>query len=235
MIRAVLFDLDGTLYDRDVLVRQIAEEQYGVFRRHLQDIDERRFVDRVIELDDHGYGSKPELYARIALDHCLDSDVARQLEGHFWEAYDRYCRPSEDTLTTLATLQDVGMKMGVITNGSVKRQDAKLRALGLSKFFDVVLISEAEGLRKPDPQIFRRAVERSGVSPSEAMFVGDHPEVDVAGARTAGLTPVWKRVPYWHLALDDVLVIDRLGDLLPACAIQNARVATEADRSAASP
>ena len=86
--------------------------------------------------------------------------------------------------------------------------------LGLGSLFDVVVISQSEGLTKPDPLIFTRAVERIGVAPGEAMFVGDHPEIDVAGARAAGLVPVWKRVPYWTMPFDDVLVVDRLSEIL---------------------
>jgi putative hydrolase of the HAD superfamily len=99
----------------------------------------------------------------------------------------------------------------------VERQNAKLTALGISTLFDVVLISEAEGIRKPDRAIFDMAVNRCGVSPTEAMFVGDHPEVDIAGAQAAGLVPVWKRVPYWQMTLENVLVIDALTELLPIC------------------
>jgi putative hydrolase of the HAD superfamily len=49
------------------------------------------------------------------------------------------------------------------------------------------------------------------------LFVGDHPEVDIAGARAAGLTAVWKRVPYWEMTCGDVLTIDALTELLPVC------------------
>ena len=108
-----------------------------------------------------------------------------------------------------------GLKLGVITNGSVERQGAKLTTLGLDGVFDTVLISQREGLQKPDPLIFLRAVEQCGVTPEEAMFVGDHPEMDVAGASRAGLVPVWKRVPYWEMSTDGAIAIDRLSEVLP--------------------
>jgi putative hydrolase of the HAD superfamily len=49
------------------------------------------------------------------------------------------------------------------------------------------------------------------------MFVGDHPDVDVAGAKAAGLVAVWKRMPYWTLKVDGVLIVDRLSEILPMC------------------
>jgi len=49
------------------------------------------------------------------------------------------------------------------------------------------------------------------------MFVGDNPEADVAGARAAGLIPVWKYVPYWKMNIKDVMTIHQLAEILPLC------------------
>ena len=49
---------------------------------------------------------------------------------------------------------------------------------------------------------------------AEALFVGDHPDIDIGGARRAGLPAVWRRVPYWTMPFDDVLVVDRLSEML---------------------
>jgi putative hydrolase of the HAD superfamily len=104
----------------------------------------------------------------------------------------------------------------VITNGPTAWQTRKLDALGIASRFDTILISEAEGIQKPDPRIFARALDRCGVAASDAMFVGDHPHADIDGAVAAGLRPVWKRMPYWKVD-DDVLSIDALSEILPFC------------------
>ena len=217
MIRAVLFDLDGTLYDRDLLVRDLLREQFGIFEEFLSIVGESTFMARIIELDAHGYGGKPELYAQVVGEWNLHPGLADQLTGHFWEAYGRHCALSEDVSTTLQVLRDNGKTLGVITNGGAARQQEKLESLGLGSFFAAVLISEKEGLRKPDPRIFARALERCGVRPDEAVFVGDHPEADGAGAKAAGLIPVWKRVPYWEMRDHEVLSVDTLAEILPIC------------------
>jgi cytochrome c oxidase subunit I+III len=108
-------------------------------------------------------------------------------------------------------------RLGVITNGGTDRQRAKLASLGLLSTFDVVLISEAEGVRKPSAEIFRRALRRCQVQADESVFVGDHPETDIEGARNAGLLPIWKHVSYWPLVTDDVPTVRRLVDILPIC------------------
>lgn len=103
--------------------------------------------------------------------------------------------------------------MGVITNGRGKLQRGIIHALGIESYLDVVLVSEEEGVRKPDPLIFRRALERVGVEPEEAVFVGDHPEVDVEGAHAAGLRTIWKREGYWGTEPDADGVVDDLSSI----------------------
>jgi putative hydrolase of the HAD superfamily len=84
------------------------------------------------------------------------------------------------------------MKLAIITNGSTNMQEQKIRQLGIAD-----MISEREGLRKPDRKIFERALERLRVLATEAWYVGDRPLVDVRGAFEAGLPPVWRYTPYW--------------------------------------
>lgn len=217
MIRAVFFDLDGTLYDRDSVMRTLVREQFGVFRESLGDIGESQFVQRILELDAHGHGDDPFLYERVVVEWGLDRELAGHLVGYFRDHYDRHCSLSDDASATLRALRARGKKLGVITNGGNVWQQRTLECLGLASFFDTVLISEMEGLRKPDPDIFARALERCDVCPAEALFVGDHPGIDVAGARAAGLIAVWKRVPYWDMTVEGALTIDRLSDVLPLC------------------
>ncbi len=80
---------------------------------------------------------------------------------------------------------------GVISNGSTDSQNTKLDVMGVRHLFSVVLISEEVGIRKPDPRIFRMCLEKLGLNPSEAIFVGDNPVLDVAGATAVGIRAIW--------------------------------------------
>ena len=93
-------------------------------------------------------------------------------------------------------------------------QSRKLQCLALAPMFDTILISDAEGISKPNLQIFHRALERLNVSPARSVFVGDHPEVDVAGARAAGMHAIWRRDPNGSRMIEADGVIDELSDLL---------------------
>lgn len=211
---AYLFDLDGTLYSRDELVRRLVVEQQREFQQELGHVEASDYINRVIELDAHGYFPKEQLYIQIGKELGLDQGVQTRLLSHFWDRYDAHCELPEDTLTTLRALRKQGVQLGIVTNGRVDRQEGKIAALGIRDYFDTVLISEAEGLKKPHPEIFHRAVKRCRTSVDEAVFIGDHPIADIDGARNVGLAAIWKKVPYWDMARADVVVVDRLAELL---------------------
>jgi putative hydrolase of the HAD superfamily len=79
--------------------------------------------------------------------------------------------------------------LGVISN-SEGRIEAFIERVGLRPFFQFVLDSELVGVRKPDPEIFRLALQLAQASPHEALFVGDVYTVDILGARRVGMEPV---------------------------------------------
>lgn len=216
-IRAVFFDLDGTLYDRDQLVEKLIQEQFVAFQTELRNVDESWFVRRILDLDDHGHGDKAEVYRTVAEESGLSSEFSGRLLSHFWSSYTRHCEASEDTRLTLQKLRSHGKKLGIITNGRAKWQQQKLESLGIASLFDTVLISETEGVRKPDRAIFERALDRCGIAAAEAAFIGDNPEVDVAGARAAGLVAIWKYVPYWQMKVEGAITVRMLAEILPVC------------------
>jgi putative hydrolase of the HAD superfamily len=85
--------------------------------------------------------------------------------------------------------------VGIITNGAADdhadSQYTKIRHLQLHERVDSVWISDAVGYRKPDPRIFQIAAEAIGISCRDALFVGDNPEIDIVGAKAAGMQTAW--------------------------------------------
>jgi len=104
-------------------------------------------------------------------------------ERHLW------CSVADGTGAALDRLRQAGLRLGIISN-SDGRVAAALEAAGLRHHFDVVVDSALVGVEKPDPAIFRAALEALEVAPAEALYVGDLYEVDVLGARAAGMEAV---------------------------------------------
>jgi putative hydrolase of the HAD superfamily len=104
-------------------------------------------------------------------------------ERHLW------CSIEERTPDALGRLRAAGLRLGVVSNSDGRVEHA-LREAGLRDYFDVVIDSSLIGLEKPDPRIFLAALDALGVRPDEALYVGDLYEVDVVGARAAGIEAV---------------------------------------------
>ncbi len=101
----------------------------------------------------------------------------------------------------------------IVSNWDVSLH-AVLRDTGIAELVDAVLTSAQEGVAKPDPAIFARALERVGVSdPRSAVHVGDSVEFDVQGARAAGITPVLLDRAGRGTAPSGVQIIGSLGEL----------------------
>ena len=112
-------------------------------------------------------------------------ECLRQMHGerHLW------CSVHEHTHGALARLRAAGLRLGIVSNGD-GRVDQALSAAGLREYFDVVIDSSVFGTEKPDPAIFWAALEALDVAPEEALYVGDLYDVDVVGARAAGMDAV---------------------------------------------
>ena len=91
-----------------------------------------------------------------------------------------------DTIPTLKKLKSSGYYLAVISNsdGSV---ESELQRVGLAEYLEFVIDSSVVGVEKPHPEIFQIALERSGIKPGEAVYVGDTYPTDIGGAELAGL------------------------------------------------
>ena len=95
----------------------------------------------------------------------------------------------DDVPPVLEKLRGAGLELGVVSNFE-EWLEQLLEELGVIDFFRVRVISGVEGMEKPDPRIFRLAMERAGVSPEGSGYVGDNPEFDVGPAAAVGMHPV---------------------------------------------
>jgi putative hydrolase of the HAD superfamily len=212
-LRAVLFDLDGTLLDRRRSFELFVRDQWTRFVTDLRPVPQDEYVRTLIARDREGHGPRGELFKGAVAQFGLPASLATTLKNDFRAGFASSCVLFPDALETLKALRAAGLRLALITNGSVAMQSRKLECLALSPSFDAVLISDAEGVHKPDSEIFRRALARLGIDAGQACYVGNHPEFDVAGAKAAGLTAVWRRDPFFDPPIQADHIIDTVGDL----------------------
>jgi putative hydrolase of the HAD superfamily len=211
MIRAVLFDLDRTLLDRDASFAAFAASQYARFQPRLPGIEASAFVGRLVNLDALGSVWKDVVYQRLIAELGITEIAWEELFTDFDARIVDHYVPFPDLHEVLAELSR-DHALGIITNGRGEFQQRTIDALDIAHCFKVILISEIEGVRKPEAEIFHRALKRLSCDPAEAVHVGDNPEADVRAARGAGLKAIWKRNAAFAEPEADG-VIDNLGEL----------------------
>ncbi len=119
---------------------------------------------------------------------------ARELSETFAAERRRLQRLMPDARETLARLS-ARYTLAMLTNGAPDLQREKIAASGLGPFFRAIAVSGEHGIGKPRPEIFHRLAAETGADPAECVMVGNSLERDIAGARNAGITAIWLKVP----------------------------------------
>lgn len=191
MIRAVIFDLDQTLVDRDATFLNFVTKQYGRFKSQLSTIDQTTYIDYLVDNDNNGYRSKNALYPLLCKDLNLEVDPQALIED-FWQFYGDDPILFRNVPETLSRLKP-DYSLGIVTNGRSHGQRSKIENSGIADYFKSIKVSAEEGIKKPDIRIFHMCVSELGLQPNECLFIGDNPDADIRGARNAGLHAIWIR------------------------------------------
>ena len=192
MPQAILFDLDETLIDRTQSIGQYAARFRQDFAAHLPPMTAPTIAAAILTADERGYRPREALFGDLVqhLPWRTTPEVTR-LRTH-WETWFPVSSVAREGLVeTLTALQTQGIRLGVVTNGDVQRQQPKIAHLQIRPYLSTVVVSEAVQIQKPDPRIFARALTEVGCQASQAWFVGDHPINDIRGAAAVGLRPIW--------------------------------------------
>jgi putative hydrolase of the HAD superfamily len=230
--RAVLLDLDDTILDDSGSTSSCWLEACRVHR------DELGIVDPItayvsIERVREWYWSDPERHrvgrldlaaARREVAHLALKDVGindEALAGKIGDTYhelrDRLLQPFDHAIDTVEWLRSRGCRLALLTNGSAQMQRRKIDRFRLASHFDTILIEGEVGFGKPDPRVYKRALEVLGVAPGDTWMVGDNLEWDVAEPQRQGIYGIWIDVrgsglPHGHPVRPD-RIIRKLSEL----------------------
>lgn len=169
-IKWIFFDLGSTLIDEtEADLQRIREMTAGT------DITEAQYREKRAEYIRQGKSGDP---AAIAFFGLTKTPWHSELE-----------QPYPDAAPTLEALKGRGFRLGVIANQNPGTAE-RLKRWNMLQYFDVVVTSAEAGVAKPDPAIFRMALEQAGCAPTQAVMVGDRIDNDVAPARALGMHSV---------------------------------------------
>lgn len=200
MLRAVLFDLDDTLFDHAGCARcalravhgaseALSRTPFDAFERahariletlHLDVLAGRRGIDEARE----------ERFLRLLAEAGGDRAQARETAARYREHYVAERRALAGAAALLEAVR-ARLAVGIVTNNLRDEQEEKLRACGLDRYVDVLVVSEEAGVAKPDPAIFQVALDRLDCAAADAVMVGDSWPADILGARAAGVPALW--------------------------------------------
>ena len=189
-MKALLFDLDGTILDRKKSLLDFVEWQVnGMLKNDIS--DKKLFISRFIELDDNGYVWKDKVYESLIKEFSIKNWSVNDLLKSYELCFCSFSVPILGVIDAIKKAKNMGLKIGLISNGKSPFQERNFNSLGISHLFDVVVISEAVGLRKPDKEIFNYACEKLDVKPSESIFIGDSVKADICGSNNAGMFSIF--------------------------------------------
>lgn len=213
-LRAVLFDFDDTLCDVSISREERARRAYERVVAAGYTVNWRRFWHAINALDVDGFYRRgmEGVIRDLGLE---ETPLGRECIGLWaFRGAEDLIHVREGCIETLQVLSG-RYRLGVITNGPEAGQRHKFEAAGLQDHFELFLTSGAAGVLKPDPAIFHQALSRMNLQPSEAVYIGDHLDLDVIGAQDAGMRAIWfdpgNRHRFRHIVPD--ATIRRLADL----------------------
>jgi putative hydrolase of the HAD superfamily len=236
--KAILFDLDDTILRFSASGEECWRDVCAQFAPRIDDVTADELFDAVRK-HARAYWTRPDLPAGKRLDlpasrrehvaesvrslgipeSISDGALADELADAFTASRDSWVTPFPGAVETLAGLRERDVALGLITNGACKPQWAKINRFDLARFFGVIVVEGEFGVGKPDPRVYRHAMEALGVAADDTWVVGDNFGWEVEAPQALGIKAVWcdhraEGIPAHETAVPD-RVVHAISELLP--------------------
>ena len=192
MIKAIIFDLDHTLFDRYKTFEQIVDNHFHETMFKPDTAPE--VAKKEWEFADKNFihFSLGKVFEHLKEKGILKDEVTKEniYRDYIAPLFMKVAVPFDFTIPTLKELRR-SYKIGLITNGKHKIQAKKIELIGIEDLFDEIMISDDYGTEKPDVKLYEIMSKKLNISPSEMLYVGDNPLNDIDASRKAGYIPVW--------------------------------------------
>lgn len=184
MIKAMIFDLDDTLYDESQYVSQAFANTAGYLACRLETPERKgEFCRRMMETArKNGRG---RVFDLLCKEEGIDIPIKELVE--VYRSTRPFLKLYPDAEQILKVLEESGIKTGLVTDGCGRVQHEKIAALGLDVRLDSVIATDDFGLCKPQTTVYEKCLEALECFPGEAAYIGDNPRKDFIGARELGL------------------------------------------------
>ena len=171
-------------------------------------VDETKVYDDIFQKIAIAANVSEEYVRTQAIEFCKQNkrghrEVMKLLGVEYPEWSPLYEELYPDTAKCLRSLEKKH-KLGIIAN-QIPGAEKRLEDMGIRQFFDVIVASAEEGVAKPDPRIFRIALDRTGCAPEQAVMIGDRIDNDIVPAKQLGMKTVWIKQgvgQYWNIQGD---------------------------------
>lgn len=197
MIRTVIFDIDGTMYDCESC-NQIAMEAVEQYCLVHMNVDTNGFHQAIRKantiMKERMGGSCAAIHNRLIRFQCMLEVLglplfpyAQDLYHTYWDTFLDGMEAYPGLKTWMKHLRGNGIRIGVGTNMTAYMQYQKLKKLNVGSLIDWIVTSEEAGAEKPDERFFRQCVEKNNMAAEACLFVGDSLEGDIKGALSCGM------------------------------------------------
>lgn len=223
-VKALLFDLDDTLYEyapcnRRALqaAREILSEVLKVSSAEFRDLHDKIRGELAVELSGQAASHNRAIFFKRMVEEFVGSSnpqLVAKMYQEYWQAFYETVQPQVDAVEVLSHFRK-SYRLALISNHTTLPQLGKISALGLEGFFEVVVTSEEAGVEKPVAHIFQMALARLGVCAHEAVMIGDDVIGDISGAAALGISPI-QTIEFTEAVESEQAdhVVTQLGELL---------------------